>query len=260
LAPAAASAEILLRSTWSGFAPLAEEPLLSVVLPTRNRPSLLPRAVESVRVQTYPHWELIVIDDGEPRDARLTIASIGDPRVRVVDSGGSGAGRARNVGVREASGAIVTFLDDDNLMAPGWLRAVTLAFQGRPELSAVYGAQLRASEAGPSEPPSLLYVAPFDWEKLLRGNYIDLGTVAHRSGLDGMSFDESLPRLEDWDYVVHLAANFGIEALPVMASVYMTDAPTRRTEPELDEAQADELTRRFHEAFGARDSPGRGVH
>ena len=74
------------------------------------------------------------------------------------------------------------------------------------------------------------FVTPFDWTLLIERNFIDLGVVAHRNGLEGLAFDEELPQgLEDWDYNVKLAARYGIEPLPVLASFYTTDAPSRIT-------------------------------
>jgi hypothetical protein len=244
-------AELLFGSNWSALAPLASEPTITIVLATRNRATLLRRAIESVLAQTHREWELIVVDDASTDDTLTVIKSIRDPRVRLVQGDGSGAAWARNVGLREASGSIVAFLDDDNVMAPGWLRAVAVAFQERPELSAVYGAQLRCGERVASCKPFLLFVTPFDWALLLERNYIDLGVVAHRNGLDGLSFDEELSRLIDWDYVVKLAGRFGIEALPVVASFYTTDAPSRITDSRTVEREIAQLQHRFQRAFGS---------
>jgi glycosyltransferase involved in cell wall biosynthesis len=251
-------AEIVFRSAWSALAPLTDELTVSVILPTRNRAALLRQAVASVVAQTYPRWELVVVNDASTDNTASVMESFADHRVRVVDSDGSGAGRARNVGLRAASGSMIAFLDDDNLMAPGWLRAVVVAFQERPDLHAVYGAQLRASERTSPNEASLLFLPQFDWESLLQGNFIDLGVVAHRAGLPGLRFDESLPRLIDWDYIVMLAGHFGIEPLPVLASFYTTDAPMRVSDRGSYERIAKVLRRRFRDAFEAVSTPRDG--
>jgi Glycosyl transferase family 2 len=248
--PARVSAELLFWTNWSSLAPLSSEPTVSVVLATRDRPQLLRRAIDSVLHQTYSRWELIVVDDGDSDEAREVVDDVGDERVRVVRADGSGAARARNLGLQAASGSIVAFLDDDNLMALGWLRAVVVRFEEHPDSVAVYGAQLRAGEQPGRGPASLLFVSPFDWERLLEANYIDLGSVAHRNGLDGLSFDEELERLIDWDYVVNLAGRFGLESLPVVASLYTTDAHGRITRTRLDQLQVARLKRRFRDSFG----------
>jgi glycosyltransferase involved in cell wall biosynthesis len=250
--PATVWAEILLHTNWSALVPLTSEPTISVVLATRDRPHFLRRAVDSVLAQTYPRWELIVVDDGASADSRAVVEAVADERVSLVDGDGSGASSARNLGLQAASGSIVAYLDDDNLMAPAWLRSVAVAFQEPPDVSAVYGAQLRAGEQSGGAAPSLLFVSPFDWERLIGGNYIDIGMVAHRSGLENLSFDEGLLRLGDWDLVVNLAGRFGIEPLPVVASLYTTDAPCRLTDRRMDKREVERLQQRFRDAFGTR--------
>jgi glycosyl transferase family 2 len=247
--PAVVWADILFHSTWSALAPLSEEPKVSIVLATRNRSVLLRRAVESVIAQSYPTWELIVVNDASTDDTKSTIQAIGDSRIKLIDSDGSGAGHARNIGLRAASGSLNAFLDDDNLMAPGWLRAVVVAFQGRPELNAVYGAQLRSGARSSPVVRSLLFVTPFDRERMAYENFIDLGVLAHRNGL-GLTFDESLPRAVDWDYVVRVAGRFGMEPLPAVASFYTTDAPARISFRALHDHESEAMRRRFREAFG----------
>lgn len=94
-------------------------PLVSVVIPTRNRPQLVCRAVESALVQTYGHLEVIVVIDGPDDETERALKVIEDPRLRVVvlsaNIGGSGT---RTVGAREARGKWVAFLDDDDEWDP----------------------------------------------------------------------------------------------------------------------------------------------
>ena len=195
-----------------------------------------------------------MVNDGSQDDTAAVVDAIEDKRIKLIEGTGSGSAHARNLGLREVSGTLVTFLDDDNLMSPGWARAVVAAFQDRPDLNAVYGAQLRANEPSEHHAPLLLFVSPFDWERLVHANYIDLGVIAHRNGLGELWFDESLPRLIDYEYVVNLAGRFGIEPLPVVASYYMTDAPGRITSGPVDEQLVAELHRRFR-VFDSQKSP-----
>ena len=81
---------------------------------------MLPACIASVRRQTDPHWEHIIVDDGSsdgtPDVARC--AAEGDLRVRIIETGGVGRGRALNRGLQEAAGAVVTILDSDDLTHP----------------------------------------------------------------------------------------------------------------------------------------------
>src|SRR4051794_38519443 len=118
--------------------------LISVVVPTRDRERspLLERAVASVRMQTHTNWELFVVDDGAHEDTEPAIADVGDPRIRILQSDGKGAPAARNVGLDAATGEIVVYLDDDNIMFPLWLAGVAWLFDSHPGCDVAYGARV----------------------------------------------------------------------------------------------------------------------
>lgn len=90
-------------------------PILSIIIPTRDRPHLLSRAVKSALEQTADDFEVIVVDDAStqpielPTDPQLRIIRLSEPR------GGAGA---RNVGTEAARGRWVTYLDDDDRLLP----------------------------------------------------------------------------------------------------------------------------------------------
>lgn len=90
-------------------------PQLSIIIPTRNRPHLLPLAVESALGQTFSDLEVIVVDDASTQMAQLPQ----DSRLRVIrlEQWRGGAG-ARNVGTEAAQGHWVTYLDDDDYLLP----------------------------------------------------------------------------------------------------------------------------------------------
>lgn len=89
--------------------------LLSIIIPTHNRPQLLPRAVESALEQTVEDFEVIVVDDGSTEPVNLPE----HPRLRIVAlSGRRGVAAARNLGTKLAQGKYVTYLDDDDQLLP----------------------------------------------------------------------------------------------------------------------------------------------
>lgn len=96
---------------------IADEPLVSVVLPTYDRPAFLRSAVESVAAQTYTNVELIVVDDDSPTPAAEAIDEdlLGSSiTLRVLrGEGNRGVNAARNEGIRAAGGEYIAFLDDD---------------------------------------------------------------------------------------------------------------------------------------------------
>jgi glycosyltransferase involved in cell wall biosynthesis len=90
-------------------------PSLSIIIPTYNRPHLLPRAVQSVLAQTVEDLEVVVVDDGSPEPVKLPE----HPRLRVVRlPENRGTAAARNAGAASARGRWITYLDDDDQLLP----------------------------------------------------------------------------------------------------------------------------------------------
>ncbi|HEY5663123.1 MAG TPA: glycosyltransferase family A protein [Ilumatobacter sp.] len=247
----AAWGRLATASAWSQAAPLRHTPTISVVLATRDRAALLPAAVESVLAQSYPHWQLVVADDGSTDGTAELLAGYDDPRVVVRRTEGVGAAAARNVALDGATGDYVTFLDDDNVMAAGWLRAVAEYTGRHPSCELLYGAQIREVEPGETAPwhsvagLQLLFVEPYDDRRMRLDNYIDLGVVAVRRTLPGLRFDETLDVFIDWELIVRLAATTPPQSLPVIASIYRTGAAGRITASPHKEQRLAELRRRF---------------
>src|SRR5580704_559124 len=97
-------------------------PLVSIITPTRNRPTVLARAVDSIAEQTVSDYELLIVDDGSPREVLEAYEPMierfgGRARVLTKDALRDKSGTpaiARNRGIREARGTWVAFLDDDD--------------------------------------------------------------------------------------------------------------------------------------------------
>jgi glycosyltransferase involved in cell wall biosynthesis len=98
---------------------MAENHLVTVVIPTRNRPLLVLRAVGTALNQTYSTLEVVVVIDGPDDDTVEALRGVTDPRLRFVAlSENVGGSEARNVGVRESRGDWIAFLDDDDEWLP----------------------------------------------------------------------------------------------------------------------------------------------
>lgn len=95
---------------------------VSVVIPTRDRPELVPTAVRSVLAQTFDRLEVIVVDDGSASPASAALAHIDDTRLRIerLDPPG-GVAAARNHGIAVARGDLIGFCDDDDQWMPPML-------------------------------------------------------------------------------------------------------------------------------------------
>jgi hypothetical protein len=114
--------------------------LISVVIPTRNRPQLLLEAVNSVANQTYSHYEVIIVDDASypPVDRSLVKSVIGKNLVFIRQDLTQGIGKSKNVGVRAARGDIIAILDDDDLLVPHALESIADIFRSHSELGCVF--------------------------------------------------------------------------------------------------------------------------
>jgi len=211
---------------------ISEPLLMSVVLATRNRSALLRRAIESVQAQVYQHWELVVVDDGSTDGTAELLAELAaeDRRIVPLSQSHRGVGAARNAGLSAARGEYVCYLDDDNVMRPLWLKAVAWAVDRQPDIELLYGARLADTDVpGERNPTGLpfLHFETFDRARLEVGNFIDLGVFAHQRNLTEAIFDESLEALSDWDLLLRMTAERTPLPLPVVASLYTTNAPDR---------------------------------
>ncbi len=231
---------------WAASAPLRHQPMIGIVMPTHDRASLLPAALDSVRAQTYTCWQLVVVDDGSTDDTTAVLASAaaGDERITVEHTDGLGAAAARNIGLSRVEGDFVTFLDDDNVMHPGWLRAIA-EYTGRVGgCEAMFGAQLREDPLGDQPVPRLWFDAEITTDDLRRANSIDLGALAVRRGHPQLHFDESLDRYIDWEMIVRIAEPTGIDPVPVVAGLYTLRAAGSRIS-ELGDGRLDAMRRRL---------------
>ncbi len=94
-------------------------PRVSVIIPTYNRATTLPRAIDSALEQTVEDLEVVVVDDGSTDETASVLAGYDDPRVRVVThETNRGANVARNTGIEHARGEYVAFLDSDDEWRP----------------------------------------------------------------------------------------------------------------------------------------------
>ena len=109
--------------------PVNDEPDISVVVATYNRRQVLPRAIASVLAQGTVRFELIVVDDASRDGTPQYLASLKDPRIRVIVAERNGGPSAvRNLGLKAARAGIVAFLDSDDAYRPHRLTVPLAAF------------------------------------------------------------------------------------------------------------------------------------
>jgi glycosyltransferase involved in cell wall biosynthesis len=188
-------------------------PAVSIVLPTHNRAALLDRSIRSVLGQTYTDFELIVVDDGSTDETAGVVAGFRDPRIRYLPlARKTGAGPARNAGIRAARAKFLAFQDSDDEWLPSKLAAQVAAFARAPGgVGVVYSDMRRILSDGTET-----YAAAPD---VTSGRLINraiafyqvanLGiqsTLIRRECLEDVGyFNEDLPALEDLEMFIRLS-------------------------------------------------------
>ncbi len=230
---------------WIDQAPMPAGPLVSVVLPTRDRREFLERAIASVTAQSYSNWELVIVDDGSVDSTPDFLAQIADPRIVRRHSGGRGVCAARNVALDHMTGGLVAYLDDDNIMHRDWLKSLVWGFAQFPDKDVAYGAVIidDYEHIDPQKKGDLprLFFFPYNHSGVAIDNIADQGCIAHRAGLTEARFDESLQEMGDWDLFLRLTRETPPFALPAIACYYMTDAPNRLSYGPTHEADRDKV-------------------
>jgi Glycosyl transferase family 2 len=203
-------------------------PLISVIIPTFNRPDLLiERALSSALGQNYPNLEVVVIMDGPDPKTQAALDQIPDPRLRPLTlPKNAGPSQARNVGIRAAQGEWIALLDDDDEWHPNKLaRQLEAAQHSRHASPIVFSSWITRTPAGDTlNPPRLRQ----DGERL--GDYIlirrspklpECGLTcsmifAPRELLLRQPFPVGLRKHEDWDWMLRAeqAQGVGFEQLP----------------------------------------------
>jgi glycosyltransferase involved in cell wall biosynthesis len=151
------------------------EPLVSIVIPTYNRSGVISQTIDSVLHQTYPRWELLIIDDGSTDNTSALVAAYNDPRIHYFPMEHSGViGKVRNHGMKMAAGEFIAFLDSDDLWSRGKLECQLSLFKKFPEADFVFS---NGNEFGE------LAITPPDQEDIFAGNVFLPIILEHRFSL-----------------------------------------------------------------------------
>lgn len=113
---------------------MSQEPIVSVVMAAYNGAALLPETIASLQSQTFADFEVVIVDDCSTDDTREVLATISDPRFRIVESPvNQGPVRTRNTAVRHARGRYLAGLDQDDLCVPDRLAKQVAYLDAHPD-------------------------------------------------------------------------------------------------------------------------------
>ncbi|MDB5799400.1 MAG: hypothetical protein JWL63_339 [Rhodocyclales bacterium] len=207
---------------------------VSVVIPVFNCWPLLGEAIDSVFAQSVPVAEVIVINDGSS-DGDYQHFARKYPGVRVIDKPNEGVSASRNLGIREARGDIIAFLDADDVWLPGKLAAQLRLFQENPDVGVVFGRFEKwfADAAGAYRPWQEFGAVPADadmdpersgwlYGKLAMGLLVGMNTAAVRRSLllEAGGFDESRQIGEDYELWLRLSRITRMQCIRDVVALY----------------------------------------
>lgn len=226
-------------------------PEVSVVIPTYNRADVLPRAIESVRRQTFGGvWELIVVDDASTDRTEEVVRTFGDARIRYLRHTENRYGAAaRNTGIRAARGEWIAFLDSDDEWLPHHLeRKVALLEDAGAD--AVFGSffverdhRRTSVRCDPLQGGSMA-------EYILGSTPGDVATptmVFRADAIRDILFDETLQKHQDWDLAIRFSHRYSFMVDPEATVVVHPTDPERMSARLNHEATAHFLRQHAHE-------------
>ncbi len=204
--------------------PITEGPLVSVIIPTYNRPIMVRNAIESVLAQTYQSFEMIVVDSSESPETRDLASSYHDPRIRYLFeprvSGVFMPSRAKNAGIKASKGEFIAFLDDDDTWYPLKLEKQIPAFND-PTVGVVYCLYetVKDGKVIPRKKPTW---SGHIYKKMLEGHFVPPSTaVVRKKCFDAVGlFDESHEYCEDWEMWIWLSERYLFHYVPQLLVTY----------------------------------------
>ncbi|WP_447974988.1 glycosyltransferase family 2 protein [Nitrospira sp. Kam-Ns4a] len=129
--------------------PKSDRPVVSAIITTFNRKRFLGPAISSVLAQTFRDFELLILDNSSTDGTEELVSSFADSRIRYIRHPPLTIGQQRNLGVREARGEYIGFLDDDDEWLPAKLERQLEVFRTGPsDLALVYGGFVRIDSEG----------------------------------------------------------------------------------------------------------------
>lgn len=192
-------------------------PLVSVIIPTKDRPEMLTQAIQSVLNQTFTELEIIVVNDGGV-DVQSVISRLNAKGNIVYKKHDRALDRsaARNTGIRVARGKYIAYLDDDDIYYPTHIETLVKFLENSEYKIAYTDAVMAEQEKQNGEyvtiHRSVPYSLDFDNDRILLSNCTpNLCLMHEKSCLDEVGFfDETLSTHEDWDLVIRLSRKFNI--------------------------------------------------
>jgi glycosyltransferase involved in cell wall biosynthesis len=204
-------------------------PVVSILMPVFNGAAYVGRAIESALAQTYPDFELIIVNDGSTDNSAEVIRPyLADPRIRYLAQPNGGVAAARNAAIRVAQGRYIGFLDQDDLWLPEKLRLQVQYLDEHPDVGLVHAVQSYIDSDGRhtrlSFDDGFAKVSGWCFKDLFIRNRIAVLTVlARKSVLDSIGpLNETIPGGDDYEMWLRISKHFPIGHLDQVLAHYRT--------------------------------------
>ena len=166
-------------------------PLVSIITPCYNAAPFISQAIESVLAQSFGDWEMIIVDDCSSDDSLSIIQKYAriDSRIRYLrtDKPSGSPTLPRNMGIKEAKGRYIAFLDSDDIWLPNKLSDQLKVFE-KSEVAIVFSNYEKVSLGGERCGREVIAPCEVDYRLLLKGNCIGCLTAMYDSALTGKIF------------------------------------------------------------------------
>lgn len=197
-------------------------PLVSVIIPTYNRSEFLPAAIVSASIQAQAKAEVLVVDDGSTDKTPQVLETFRNT-LRIFTQPHKGLSAARNLGLANASGEYVVFLDSDDLLLPEKICIQSRILDAHPEIASVYSRWKTTQVDGTSFRDAGVDHAPHTLPTLLCRPIAVIHAYLFRTAILRAlgGFDEKLAACEDWDLQLRLAlAGYRFAFCPEVTAIY----------------------------------------
>lgn len=189
------------------------EPYFSIIIPTYNRAAFITRTIESALQQTYPYFEIIVVDDGSTDNTEEVVKSIQTDKISYYRKTNGERGAARNYGINQSKGEYITFLDSDDLLYENYLKNALESIH-QYEMPPFFHIGYEVTDEKLQSKTKVNYLKSDDIDIFVKGNPLScLGVFIHRSitGTFRFNEDRALAGSEDWELWLRIVANHGIK-------------------------------------------------
>lgn len=204
---------------------------VSVVIPTYNREETIFRAIESVLNQSYPVYEIIVVDDKSNDRTNEIIKGIKDSRIRYIENNeNKGGAYSRNKGIKEAKGDLIAFQDSDDEWMKNKLEIqVNELIKSKADVVCSSYNQITKNQKR-LIPNTKINNEEDLFSKLVWGNFIGTPTIiAKKQVLQNEMFDSNMPRFQDWELMLRISKKYKITFInqPLVNAFIQTNSITR---------------------------------